>query len=72
KTREIGNIWTRELAASARIAPSRLDRVLYYPIAGRPACYRVAVMFTPPGKQANAALDERSATRCDRIASRAL
>lgn len=66
QVRNIGEGWTRDLLASARIAPARLDRVLYYPVAHRPACYRVSIMFTPLGKITNTRLDERTAVRCDR------
>ncbi|WP_116090771.1 hypothetical protein [Sphingomonas crusticola] len=65
QAREVGKVWTRELLAAGRIAPARLDRVIYYPLAGRPACYRVSIAFTPPGKRTNTPLDERSAMRCD-------
>jgi len=66
QVRNVGEGWTRELLASARIAPARLDRVVYYPVAHRPTCYRVSIMFTPLGKTTNTRLDERSAVRCDR------
>jgi len=71
KVRRTGEIWTQELLASARIAPSRLDRVIYYPIRHRPACYRILIMFTLPGTANYEPLGERSATRCDRTAGRA-
>jgi hypothetical protein len=64
--REIGEVWTRELAASKRIASSRIDRVMFYPQAHRPACFRVAVVFTLPGKPTNTPLLEGSAVRCAR------
>ena len=67
RVRQAGEIWTRQLLASARIAPSGLDRVLYYPIAHRPACYRIAIVFTPPGKPSDGPLAERSAIRCARL-----
>ena len=66
--RNVGEGWTRGLLASARIAPGRLDRVMYYQVAHRPSCYRVSIMFTPPGKRTNTPLGERSAVRCDRVA----
>ena len=66
KIRRTGDVWTRQLLASGGIAPSRLDRVIYYPVPRRPSCYRIAIMFTPPGKRENGPLDERSAMRCDR------
>ena len=70
KVRRIGDTWTRQLLGASRIAPSRLDRVIYYPVAHRPACYKIAVVFTLPGKQDNGPLRERSATRCDRVSDR--
>jgi hypothetical protein len=68
KVRHTGDIWTRQLLASARIAPSRLDRVIYYPIPRRPTCYRIVIGFTLPGTQSYVPLGERSTTRCDRVA----
>jgi hypothetical protein len=64
KVRNVDEGWTRDLLAGARIAPSRLDRVLFSPVAHRPACYRISIAFTPPGKAANAPFEERSQTRC--------
>ena len=46
EVRNVGEGWTRGLLASARIAPGRLDRVMYYPVAHRPSCYRVSIMFS--------------------------
>jgi hypothetical protein len=68
EVRNIGEGWTRGLLASARGASSRLDRVLYSPVAHRPTCYRVSILFTPLGKTTNTRLDERTAIRCDRRA----
>ena len=66
QVRNVGEGWTRDLLASARIAPARLDRVMYYPVAHRPSCYRVSIVFTPLGTATNTPLGERSAVRCDR------
>jgi len=66
KVRHVGEGWTRGLLASARIAPARLDRVLYSPVAHRPTCYRVSILFTPAGRTTNTRLDGRTAVRCDR------
>lgn len=70
KLRQTGEIWTRQLLASARIAPSRLDKVIYYPVARRPACYRITIAFSGPGRS-EGPLTERSAKRCDHIPDRA-
>ena len=59
-----GDIWTRQLLKSAGIAPSWLEGVQYEALAHRPACYRVAIVFTPPGRPVNTSFDERSMVRC--------
>lgn len=64
QVREVGKTWARDELAAGRIAPSRLDRVVYVPVPQRPACYRITVVFTPLGKTTNTPLDERSAMRC--------
>jgi hypothetical protein len=66
RVRNVGEGWARDLLASARVPPARLDRVLYYPVAHRPACYRISILFTPMGKTTNTRLNERTAVRCDR------
>lgn len=66
RVRDTGEAWTRELMKAGRIAPSRLDRVFYYPVAGRPACYRVWIAFTARGNPPNNVLSDRSTVRCDR------
>jgi hypothetical protein len=68
KVRYTGDVWTRQMLASARINPSRLDRVIYYPVPHRPTCYRIVIGFTLPGTQRHVPLGERSTTRCDRVA----
>jgi hypothetical protein len=68
KVRHTGDIWTRQLLASARISPSRLDRVIYYPVLRRSTCYRIVIGFTLPGTQRYVPLGQRSTTRCDRVA----
>jgi hypothetical protein len=64
QVRELGKVWTHALLAEGRIAPARLDRVIYYPVADRPACYRVSIVFTPQGKTTNSPLNDRSSVRC--------
>ena len=66
KVRHTGDMWTRQLLAATRVAPSRLERVLYEPVAKRPTCYRISIAFTPPVKPTDTPLGERSAVRCDR------
>lgn len=70
QVRHVGDVWTQQLLAAAKVAPSRLDRVIYYPIRHRPACYNITVMFTMPGTRRFVPLGERSATRCYREVNR--
>lgn len=71
RIRRTGDIWTRQLLAAARIASSRLESVLFEPVANRPTCYKVTIAFTRLGKAINGPLDDRSAVRCDREITRA-
>ena len=71
RVRNVGEDWTRDILASAQIAPSRLDRVLYSPVAHRPTCYQVSILFTPSGKPTNVPLGERSAMRCASVGTNA-
>lgn len=64
QVREVGKVWTHAVLAEGQIGPARLDRVIYYPVAGRPACYRVSIVFMPQGKTTNTPLAERSVVRC--------
>ena len=66
KIRQTGDIWTRQMMASARIAPYRLESVLYEPVSHRATCYRISIAFTRPGHRVSGPLKELSAERCDR------
>lgn len=68
KIRHTGDLWTRQLLVSARIAPYRLESVLYEPVAHRPTCYRISIAFMPPGPRSSGPLKELAALRCDRAA----
>jgi hypothetical protein len=65
RIRHTGDMWTRELLASARIAPARLEQILYEPVAHRPSCYKVSVAFTLAGTATHTPFGDRSALRCD-------
>jgi hypothetical protein len=68
RVRHTGETWTRELLAAGRIAPRRLDRALFDPVAGRPTCYRVWIAFTALRNPPSGPLGDRSTVRCDNAA----
>jgi len=70
KVLHIGETWTQQLLSAGGIARSRLDRVIYDPVARRPACYRITIVFTLPGTSRYVPLGERSATRCYSVGER--
>lgn len=65
RIRHTGDIWTRQLMASARIAPYRLDSVMYEPLSHGATCYRISIAFTPPGQSVSGPLKQAAARRCD-------